>query len=327
MAEAVLLPVRAACARATRGYRPRSAAFGHGYWSQRHTRLVEQHRRQLGSRARARQLLVAQPPALEAASGCAAFNLAASAAAARLRRGSGRAARASQRTSVGSPRSANGISIVSKSRGTTVLGEHGAGLVAEQPGRMAGREVGERQHADLRVARERRRLGGGRVAGLAARGRAPPRRTWPRGQHVGPVGGEPQGLARPGVAREDELAARTGRAQHLLGRDAADRLAPLDAAELGTRSSSAEPDRRLGVEHARSLVLVQHVAERGAAVGHRDRRDPVAVALEHVAGRELDELELEADPAAHPQHERHQRLQPGGPWIVSGRSRPGGRRS
>ena len=70
-------------------------------------------------------------------------------------------------TSAGSPRSGNGTSIASKSRGTTVAGNDRARLVAHVAREVARGEMGEREQPHAGVARELGRLGGRRVAGLA----------------------------------------------------------------------------------------------------------------------------------------------------------------
>ena len=101
-------------------------------------------------------------------------------------------------------------------------------------------------------------------------------------------------------------------AHHLLGRDAVDRLAALHAAELRP-GRQPELGRRDRVEHTGTAVLEHDVAERGPAMAHRHRRDPVAVTLEHVPRLELDNRELEADPAGDPQRERQQLAQTGRP--------------
>ena len=55
-------------------------------------------------------------------------------------------------------------------------------------------------------------------------------------EHVGLVRGDRERLARRGVAGEHDLAALPRRAHHLLGRDAGDRLAALQPAEVRARA-------------------------------------------------------------------------------------------
>ena len=56
-------------------------------------------------------------------------------------------------------------------------------------------------------------------------------------------------------------------------------------------------------------------------MGDGHRRDLVAVALEHVTGRQLNQLELEAHSPRRPHGERDQLTQPGRAGIASGRFR------
>ena len=67
-------------------------------------------------------------------------------------------------------------------------------------------------------------------------------------------------LAGAGVAGEDDPPAAARLPDHLLGPDAVDRLARLQAAEVGP-GAQAEPDRRVGVEAAGPRVLDQRIAE------------------------------------------------------------------
>ena len=186
-----------------------------------------------------------------------------------------------------------------------VAREHGpredrARLVADEADRVAGREVREREHRHAGLPGECGRLGRGRVAGL---GRPVVLLLGERRlvqQQVGLVAGDLQRLAGRGVARDNDLAPRARRPEHLLRANAADYLAPLQLPELGSLDH-AERGGGLRVELPGPLVLVDHVPERlPAAMRHRHRRDRVAVAGQQVTGRELDQLELVADPAQPP---------------------------
>ncbi len=111
-----------------------------------------------------------------------------------------RARRSDQRTSVAPPRSGNGTSIVSKSRGGLGRGEHGARLVAQLPARVAAGDMGEREQPHLGVARELRGLPGGAVLRQAC---ALDLLLGERGlvhEQVGLVGGERERLARRRVS-------------------------------------------------------------------------------------------------------------------------------
>ena len=139
-------------------------------------------------------------------------------------------------------------------------------------------------------------------------------------QQVGAVRGDPQRLARPGVAREDELASRPGPPITCSGPHTADGLAALNATELGSRLEP-EPHGCLG-SNTPGRSSSNRTSRTRTTVRDRHRCDPVAVARQHVARRELHQIERKADAPAHPQHQPEQRLQPGRPGIVSGRSRP-----
>ena len=136
--------------------------------------------------------------------------------------------------SSGSPRSGNGISIESKSRGSTVRGKIARASSRMRLDRVADREVREREHRHAGVPGERGRLGGGRVAGL---GRPVVLLLGERRlvqQQVGLVAGDLERLAGRGVARDHDLAPRARGPEHLLGANAPDDLAPLQSPELGS---------------------------------------------------------------------------------------------
>ena len=119
-----------------------------------------------------------------------------------------RGGRAPFRTSRGSPRSANGTSITSKSRGATVAGEHRLRLVEQLGPEVPRREVRQREqpHAggrgDLgRLARGRMERLLGTVALLLGERRLVD-------EHVGALGEDPNRLDRRGVAGDHDPPAR-----------------------------------------------------------------------------------------------------------------------
>ena len=97
--------------------------------------------------------------------------------------------------------------------------------------------------------------------------RAPPRRTSPRGS-AGRHRGRRRGASRSALVSPEITSLRPGRGgpSTCSGLDAPDRLAPLQAAELGP-GCQPQPDRGLRIERSRALVLVEHVAERGERDG------------------------------------------------------------
>src|SRR3954453_16334097 len=139
-------------------------------------------------------------------------------------------------------------------------------LLADLAPAVARRDVRQREQAHLRVARQRRRLARGRVPGLSrALGLLVGERRLVD-EHVGLVGGDGELARRPGIARDDDLATSPLRADDLLGAHAVDRLALLQAAEIGP-GRHPEPRRDLGVEAPRPRVLDDDVGQRRAAAG------------------------------------------------------------
>ena len=108
---------------------------------------------------------------------------------------------------MGAPRSGNGTSTWSKSRGTSTRREHGLGLGADLARREAAGEVRQHQQADVGLAGERRRLAGGGVRASRAPDRAPRRGRWPRAPARRAAGGLERGVAGLGVARDHDRAA------------------------------------------------------------------------------------------------------------------------
>ena len=104
------------------------------------------------------------------------------------------------------------------------------------------------------------------------------------------------GLDGRGVAGVDDPAARSVLADDLLGRDAVDGLAALEAAEVGA-FGDAEAPRGLDVEAARAVVLDERVAERLDAVLDGEARDDEAVEADLLVGLELDHVERVAGAA------------------------------
>ena len=86
-----------------------------------------------------------------------------------LRAASRRSGTAPPLTSAGSPRSGNGTSITSKSRGATVSGKTSRASRSELGAEVARRDVGQREQPHARVARELGRLARGRVAACRRR--------------------------------------------------------------------------------------------------------------------------------------------------------------
>ena len=132
-------------------------------------------------------------------------------------------------------------------------------------------------------------------------------------EQVGLVGRDPDRVGGRGVAGDDDLAPGAGRAHDLLGDDAVDGLAALQAAEVGARghAQALRPDR---VERARALVLDQRVAEgpRGAVLD-AEGSDDVAVAAHRLAGLELDQLHVVGQLADDRAQHAHEVAQAGRP--------------
>ena len=142
---------------------------------------------------------------------------------------------------------------------------------------------------DLGVRRDLRRLARGAVAGLrgALASSCANVASWTRTSapwaattvasvgRVSPV----MTILRPGRVGSDDL----------LGMHAVDDLAPLQAAEVRALGHP-QATGHLDVEAPRPRRLDERVAERRAAVADRVRDDLVAVALDRLAGLELDDV-------------------------------------
>ena len=129
-------------------------------------------------------------------------------------------------------------------------------------------------------------------------------------EHVGVLGRGDDGRGGSGVAAQDELSPGARGAENLARRhDGAvrqrHRFPPLESAALGP-GRDAEAIRDLDVEASGPVVLDEGVAERGVPVAGRKREQPVVVALEHVARRELDELVRIRESAEDPSERAHQ---------------------
>src|SRR4051794_32237126 len=127
--------------------------------------------------------------------------------------------------------------------------EDRARLLAHLPAAVPCGQMRQREQTDLGVAGERGGLAGGRVPGLLrALGLLGGERRLVD-EDVGLVGDHLEHLRRARVAGDDDLAARPVGADDLLGRDAVDRLAALEAAEVRA-GRDAEALRERGVEAA-----------------------------------------------------------------------------
>lgn len=160
------------------------------------------------------------------------------------------------------------------------------------------------KHAHTRGSGEPCRAGGRRVSGLVG----------PRALLLGEGRLVDEDVRVPGdledarcgsrVAREDDLAPRPRRPEHLLGANLApvrelDALARLEAAEERALGHAQRPSG-LDVEAAGPRELHERVAVGGHAVSDLERDDAVVPAVDDVAVSELDELdgvaELPEDP-------------------------------
>ena len=113
-------------------------------------------------------------------------------------------------------------------------------------------------------------------------------------EHVGAHGCRDDAVGRSCVAAEHERAPGPSGAEHVFGRDhraVGERhcLSALQRAPLGSRGN-AEGVRGRYLEAARPLVLDEGIAERRVAVTRGECVQPVAVAVEHVPGLQLDEV-------------------------------------
>ena len=189
--------------------------------------------------------------------------------------------------------------------------EHRARLVAKQAERMAGGDVGEREHPDLGVACDRRRLASGRVAVLVGPLGAPPRRTSPRGR-AGRRRGRRSASCRSGACRRRPRACGPAAAAPSPAR-ARPRGSSRRAGRGRSRGPASRPERacRPRDRTARALVLEEDVAERRAAVV--DRRPPRAGSRRARARRPARARPVAARSRSRPairRTSRHQRSQP-----------------
>ena len=197
------------------------------------------------------------------------------------RRGLG--GRAPALTSCGSPRSANGTSITSKSRGTTVAGKTSRASSRELLAEVARRDVRQREQAHAGVARDLGGLQRGRVQRLRRAVALLLRERRLVDQHVGAFGEHAHGLDRRRVAGDHDAPPRPRLAEDGVGRQHAavgqrHRLAALQRAAFRAERD-AERVGRLDVEAAGPDVLDERVADRRDAVVHREDEDAVAVTL------------------------------------------------
>ena len=134
-------------------------------------------------------------------------------------------------------------------------------------------------------------------------------------EHVGLVRGGAQRVARRRVAREDDAPAAPLGAHDLLGRDAVDDLAALQAPEGGP-GGHAQPRREPGVEAPGPGLLDERPAEGRPAVAGGEGLHRVAVEGDVVAGLDLGDRELVAETAGEPPDDREQVARAGRPEEV-----------
>ena len=133
---------------------------------------------------------------------------------ARRPRSRSRSGRAPPLTSAGSPRSRNGTSIRSKSRGKHGGRKHRTSLAQQLGAEVARRDVREREQPDAGVAGDLGRLDRRRVHRLGGARRVPPRRSvasWT--STSAPCEEQRDRLGRRGVARIDDRPPGAGRAE------------------------------------------------------------------------------------------------------------------
>src|SRR3954468_6978327 len=183
--------------------------------------------------------------------------------------------------------------------------EDRARLVADLAAAVAGRDVGQGEQPDVGVARDLGRLARRRVAGLerALALLLDERRLVD--EDVGAVGRDANHLAREAVPRDHNAPARPVGPDHLVGSHAVDRLAALEAPEVGAELD-ADLHRELVVEAPRPVLLDDRVAEGLRAVADVEGADLVAVVLDRLPRLELDDAERVAEPAVDDAHGAHE---------------------
>ena len=127
-------------------------------------------------------------------------------------------------------------------------------------------------------------------------------------QQVGVARDEGEPLARRRVARNHDAPSRPRRADYLVGGDAVDRLATLEAPEVGP-GADTQRRGRVCIEAAGALVLDERVAEARPAVLDRERLDLVAVERNNVVPLEHVGHEVVGQPAQRRHHRAEQPIQ------------------
>src|SRR3954452_23555773 len=182
--------------------------------------------------------------------------------------------------------------------------EDRARLVADLAAGVAGRHVREGEQPDAGLGGDPGRLARRAVAGLEGALALLVRERRLVDEHVGAVRGDAHHLGRRGAPGEDDPPAGPRRADDLLGADAVDGLAALEAPEVGTERD-AERGRELVAQAPRPIVLEDRVAEGLRAVAHVERADLVAVVADRLARLELDDAERVAETAVDEPHRAH----------------------
>ena len=217
----------------------------------------------------------------------------------------------------GSPRSANGTSITSKSRGTTVPGRSRA-PPRRAPARSSASRHASARAGDVGVRATSAAWRRGRVQRLAGTRRAPRSAnvaSWTSTSAL--VRGLDDARGRRGVAGEHDLASGTRRAEHRVGRDhppvgERDRLAALERPALAA-DRDAERVGGCGSKLPGRVAPRRARSRPRAAVVRTRRLDPVLVALERLARPERDELDGIGElPRSRPRSPKRSE-RPGGP--------------
>src|SRR4051812_31551324 len=186
-----------------------------------------------------------------------------------------------------------------------------ARLVADVAREVPRREVGEGEELHARVAGYPRCLRGSRVPGLARASALVLTERRLVHEQVGAVGVDLDRLHRGGVAGVDDPPARTVGPDDLLGPDAVDGLAALQAAEVRA-FGDAQRACRLDVEAPRPVVLDERVAIGLDAVVDREGGDREVLPADLLVVLELDHVQrVPRAPDDRPQHLAEQRAQAG----------------